>query len=105
MDPVLEKCIGAHCGVVVEGLSEVRESMKQNIEKLVSRGDRLESLVDRGSKLEGNAMTFRAQGKRMRKDLCLRRFKVWGLLIGGGSTCVYIIAAIHCGLALNSCTY
>lgn len=70
---------------VVEGLSDVKDTMKNNIgmlfyfissiEKMLSRGDKIDSLKDRSDSLRFNATSFKASGNRLHRHMCYRRAK------------------------------
>ncbi|KAF5936239.1 hypothetical protein HYC85_027368 [Camellia sinensis] len=53
-------------------MSQVRNVMIENIDKVLERGDRLELLVDKTSNMQGNTFRFRKQARRFRSTVWWR---------------------------------
>ncbi|MBA0757026.1 hypothetical protein Gotri_020150 [Gossypium trilobum] len=51
-------------------MSQVRNVMIENIDKVLERGDRLELLVDKTANMQGNTFRFRKQTRRFRNTGC-----------------------------------
>ncbi|KAK2994177.1 hypothetical protein RJ640_018162 [Escallonia rubra] len=85
-------------------MSQVRNVMIENIDKVLDRGDRLELLVDKTANLQGNTFRFRKQARRFRSTVWWRNVKLTIALILLLLVIVYVVLAFVChGLALPSC--
>ncbi|KAG8381742.1 hypothetical protein BUALT_Bualt05G0004200 [Buddleja alternifolia] len=85
-------------------MSEVRNVMIQNIDKVLERGDRLELLVDKTTNMQGNAFRFRKQSRRFRNTMWWRNVKLMMALIFLILAIIYVVMAFVChGLTLPSC--
>ncbi|MED6122344.1 hypothetical protein PIB30_038921 [Stylosanthes scabra] len=85
-------------------MSQVRNVMIENIDKVLDRGDRLELLVDKTANMQGNTFRFRKQARRFRSSVWWRNVKLTIALIVVLLVIVYIVLAFVChGPALPSC--
>nr|GMD90090.1 vesicle-associated membrane protein 711-like [Ipomoea batatas]GMD92364.1 vesicle-associated membrane protein 711-like [Ipomoea batatas] len=57
-------------------MSQVRNVMVQNIDKVLERGDRLELLVDKTANMHGNTLRFRRQARRFRSTVWWRNVRL-----------------------------
>ncbi|GER35328.1 vesicle-associated membrane protein [Striga asiatica] len=57
-------------------MSQVRNVMIENIDKVLERGDRLELLVDKTANMQGNTLRFRKQARRFRNTVWWRNVKL-----------------------------
>nr|KYP73249.1 Vesicle-associated membrane protein 711 family [Cajanus cajan] len=57
-------------------MSQVRNVMIENIDKVLDRGDRLELLVDKTANMQGNTLRFRKQARRFRSTVWWRNVKL-----------------------------
>ncbi|KAL0559289.1 hypothetical protein IC582_003890 [Cucumis melo] len=85
-------------------MSQVRNVMMDNIEKVLERGDRLALLVEKTTNIQGNAVRFRRQSRRYRNTLWWRNFKLTCSLVLIFTIVLYIMLAFFCkGPLLPSC--
>ncbi|XP_068313905.1 vesicle-associated membrane protein 711 [Pyrus communis] len=85
-------------------MSQVRNVMIENIDKVLERGDRLELLVDKTANMQGNTFRFRKQARRFRSTVWWRNVKLTVALIFLVLVVIYVVLAFVChGLALPSC--
>lgn len=85
-------------------MSQVRNVMIENIDKVLERGDRLELLVDKTNNMQGNTVRFRKQARRFRSTVWWKNVKLTVALIVILILIVYIVMAFVChGPALPSC--
>ncbi|XP_076944995.1 vesicle-associated membrane protein 711-like [Bidens hawaiensis] len=78
-------------------MSQVRNVMIQNIDKVLERGDRLESLVDKTANMQSNTFRFKKQSRRFRNTMWWQNVK---LMIGFGCLIllvIYLVVAFVCG--------
>ncbi|KAI7978970.1 Vesicle-associated membrane protein 713 [Camellia lanceoleosa] len=84
-------------------MSQVRNVMIENIDKVLERGDRLELLVDKTSNMQGNTFRFRKQA-RFRSTVWWRNVKLTIALIVLLLVIVYVVLAFVChGPLLPTC--
>ncbi|CAN7070128.1 unnamed protein product [Brassica oleracea var. botrytis] len=57
-------------------MSQVRDVMIENIDKVLDRGERLELLVDKTATMQGNTFRFRKQARRFRSTVWWRNCKL-----------------------------
>ncbi|KAI3823528.1 hypothetical protein L1987_04967 [Smallanthus sonchifolius] len=85
-------------------MSQVRNVMIQNIDRVLERGDRLESLVDKTANMQNNTFRFKKQSRRFRNTMWWQNVKLmvaFGLLL---LVIVYVVVAFMCrGPALPAC--
>ncbi|CAL5358926.1 unnamed protein product [Camellia sinensis] len=85
-------------------MSQVRNVMVENIDKVLERGDRLELLVDKTSNMQGNTFRFRKQARRFRSTVWWRNVKLTIALIVLLLVIVYVVLAFVChGPLLPTC--
>lgn len=85
-------------------MSQVRNVMIENIDKVLERGDRLELLVDKTANMQGNTFRFRKQARRFRSTVWWRNVKLTIMLIVVLLIIVYVVLAFVChGVTLPTC--
>jgi len=84
-------------------LDQVKETMHNNIHKVVERGERIEILVEKSDNLSSSANQFRTHSKTLKNQLWLQNKKYMCLLIVIVLFVIYLIAGMACGFALNEC--
>mmetsp|Transcript_11133 Transcript_11133/g.18150 ORF Transcript_11133/g.18150 Transcript_11133/m.18150 type:complete len:224 (+) Transcript_11133:42-713(+) len=83
------------------GLSEVKDVMVENIEKVLKRGEKIEVLVDKTESLRFSSDAFRMQSRNLRRNLCWANVKVKLFLGCLVLILFYVITASYCGMALQ----
>ncbi|ONK60201.1 uncharacterized protein A4U43_C08F15460 [Asparagus officinalis] len=85
-------------------MSQVRNVMIENIDKVLERGDRLELLVDKTANMQGNTIRFRKQARRFRNTVWWRNVKLTIALILLLLVIIYVVLAFMChGITLPTC--
>ena len=56
-------------------LDEVKDTMVQNIEMTLERGEKLDHMVERTEQLNTSANMFRRNAKKLRSHLCMQNWK------------------------------
>ncbi|XP_022976195.1 vesicle-associated membrane protein 711-like [Cucurbita maxima] len=85
-------------------MSQVRNVMIENIDKVLERGDRLELLVDKTTNMQGNTMRFRKQSRRFRNTVWWKNVKLMLMLIVLLLGIAYLVLAYVChGMTLPKC--
>ncbi|TDL20302.1 vesicle-associated membrane protein [Rickenella mellea] len=84
-------------------LSQVKDIMVQNVEQILSRGERLELIVDKTDNMAHQATAFRRGARSVRRQQFWRNQKILLLSALVGLILVWIIMAQFCGAGLNQC--
>ncbi|KAE8693006.1 VAMP714 protein [Hibiscus syriacus] len=90
--------------IVCMGIIIIRTIMVENIDKILSRGDRIELLVDKTATMKDGAFHFKKQSKRLHQALRMKNAKLSILLTCLIVLLLHIIIAACCGgITLPSC--
>ena len=90
---------------VQEGLADVTEMMRQNIESVVDRGEHLELLVDKSDNLSSQARQFQKQSKGLREALWWKNIKMMLSLGFVVLVAVVLVLISVCGWDFHACTH
>ncbi|CAK9440434.1 uncharacterized protein LODBEIA_P45340 [Lodderomyces beijingensis] len=83
-----------------EEVEEVRQLMMDNINKLLSRGDKIDSLVDQTDRLNTSSSLFQKKAQQIKRKMWFHKTKFILLLIVGGLLVLYFFAGEACGFPL-----
>jgi len=86
-----------------QDLAQVKDIMVQNVEQILSRGERIELLVDKTDTMAGQAWAFRRGARSVRRQQFWRNQKIMLLSVAVGILLLYIFIAQFCGAGLNHC--
>ncbi|GLD94777.1 hypothetical protein PINS_up003401 [Pythium insidiosum] len=89
---------------VQQQLDDVKDSMVENIEKVLHRGEKFELLVDRTDKLNRQSVKFERSTVQLRKAMWRRNIKLWTFLVVLGLFVLYLIVSMACGFDFSSCS-
>lgn len=84
-------------------LNQVKDIMVQNVEQILSRGERIELLVDKTDVMAGQATAFRRGARTVRRQMWWKNTKILALSVVVGLVLMWILAAQFCGAGLNQC--
>ncbi|KDR79229.1 hypothetical protein GALMADRAFT_243132 [Galerina marginata CBS 339.88] len=86
-------------------LNQVKDIMVQNVEQILSRGERIELLVDKTDVMAGQATAFRRGARTVRRQMWWKNKKILALcvLVGLVRILLWILVAQVCGAGLNQC--
>ncbi|KAI0731686.1 vesicle-associated membrane protein [Fomitopsis betulina] len=84
-------------------LAQVKDIMVQNVEQILSRGERIELLVDKTDNMASQATAFRRGARTVRRQMWWKNKRVLGLSVLVALVLVWILAAQFCGAGLNQC--
>jgi vesicle-associated membrane protein 7 len=82
-------------------LNQVKDIMVQNVEQILSRGERIELLVDKTDNMATQATAFRRGARTVRRQMWWRNSKILALSVLVALFLLYIIVAQFCGAALQ----
>ncbi|KAJ7220637.1 VAMP synaptobrevin-like protein [Mycena pura] len=85
-------------------LNQVKNIMVQNVEQILSRGERIELLVDKTDAMAGQATAFRRGARSVRRQMWWRNTKVVALCVLVALVFLWILVAQFCGAGLNQCS-
>jgi len=84
-------------------LNQVKDIMVQNVEQILSRGERIELLVDKTDVMAGQATAFRRGARSVRRQMWWRNSKILALCVLVGLVLLWMLVAQFCGAGLNHC--
>jgi vesicle-associated membrane protein 7 len=102
-------------------LNQVKDIMVQNVEQILSRGERIDLLVNKTDAMAGQATAFRRGARTVRQQMWWKNVKLLILSVfvalvrrihselrillkrGTNQLIVYLLIAQSCGLRLNHC--
>mmetsp|Transcript_58477 Transcript_58477/g.128207 ORF Transcript_58477/g.128207 Transcript_58477/m.128207 type:complete len:218 (+) Transcript_58477:80-733(+) len=85
-------------------LDEVTELMKDNITKVMERGERIESLVDKTSNLRTETASFRTHARNAKNNLWWQNMKFYLIIVLVlTSVCVFLLSVVCGGMSFRSC--
>ncbi|KAK6454693.1 synaptobrevin-domain-containing protein [Scheffersomyces xylosifermentans] len=83
-----------------EEVDEVRQLMLENINKLLSRGDKINSLVDQTDRLTTSSSVFQKRAQQIKRKMWISKTKFILILVGTGFLLLYILLGSSCGFPL-----
>ncbi|KII85521.1 hypothetical protein PLICRDRAFT_319270 [Plicaturopsis crispa FD-325 SS-3] len=84
-------------------LNQVKDIMVQNVEQILSRGERIELLVDKTDTMANQGTAFRRGARSVRRQMWWKNKKILGLCVLVGLVLLWIFVAQFCGAGLNQC--
>ncbi|KAF8192934.1 VAMP/synaptobrevin-like protein [Pholiota molesta] len=84
-------------------LNQVKDIMVQNVEQILSRGERIELLVDKTDVMAGQATAFRRGARTVRREMWWKNKKIIALSVLVALIFLWILVAQVCGPGLNQC--
>ncbi|GAA93788.1 uncharacterized protein L969DRAFT_43102 [Mixia osmundae IAM 14324] len=84
-------------------IADVKKIMVQNVEQILSRGERIELLVDKTDAMSTQARAFRKRSQALRRKMWWKNTKLMALTAFVVVLLIYLLAASQCGGALNHC--
>jgi len=85
-------------------LNQVKDIMVQNVEQILSRGERIELLVDKTDIMAGQATAFRRGARSVSRQMWWKNTKVMVLCVIFALVLLWILVAQFCGVLLNHCS-
>jgi len=82
-------------------LNQVKDIMVQNVEQILSRGERIELLVDKTDNMAHQATAFRRGARAARRQMWWKNTKTLALSAVVVLLLLYLIIAQFCGAALR----
>uniref|UniRef100_A0A7R9TUL6 Uncharacterized protein n=1 Tax=Micromonas pusilla TaxID=38833 RepID=A0A7R9TUL6_MICPS len=89
---------------VQQQVSEVKEIMMDNIEKVLDRGEKIELLVDKTENLRFQADNFHRTGRALRRKMWWQNLKMKLMLGGGVLFIILVLFLIICFQGGKDCT-
>eukprot|EP01063_Lacrimia_lanifica_P024580 TRINITY_DN32452_c0_g1_i1.p2 TRINITY_DN32452_c0_g1~~TRINITY_DN32452_c0_g1_i1.p2 ORF type:complete len:225 (+),score=84.48 TRINITY_DN32452_c0_g1_i1:108-782(+) len=84
-------------------LDDVRETMAQNIDKVLERGEKLDFVVGQAEELEDTAVSFHKATKRVKRKMWWSHMKFKLLVAAGVVFVALLIAMMSCGPTFKDC--
>lgn len=83
--------------LVNEEVEEVRQVMLSNINKLLSRGDKINLLVEQTDRLTSSSLLFQKKAHQIKRDMRLNAWQFYALLVSALVAIVYLMMGGVCG--------
>lgn len=90
-------------GKVKDQLSEVKDIMVDNIERVLARGEKIELLVDKTDALNQSAKKFQKSSKQLKNVMWWKNVKMWILIITIVAILIWLISSFICGFNYSKC--
>jgi len=84
-------------------LSEVKDNMVNNIDKVLLRGEKIELLVDKSESLEQHAFKFQRASKGLKRTMCLKNAKWTAVILVILALIILFICMGICGANFDKC--
>ena len=78
-------------------IAEVKDVMRNNINKVLERGEKIELLVDKSEALAESATVFHKRAKTLKWAMCRENAKLWAVIICVVLAVIGIIVIFACG--------
>ncbi|EIW55724.1 VAMP/synaptobrevin-like protein [Trametes versicolor FP-101664 SS1] len=85
-------------------LAQVKDIMVQNVEQILSRGERIELLVDKTDSMASQATAFRRGARTVRRSMWWKNTRILALSVVVALVLLWVIMAQFCGAGLNHCS-
>ncbi|KAI0794982.1 vesicle-associated membrane protein [Abortiporus biennis] len=85
-------------------LAQVKDIMVQNVEQILSRGERIELLVDKTDNMASQATAFRRGARTVRRSMWWKNTRILALSVFVALILLWLIVAQFCGAGLNQCS-
>ncbi|RCK67783.1 hypothetical protein Cantr_03459 [Candida viswanathii] len=83
-----------------EEVDEVRQLMLDNINKLLSRGDKINSLVDQTDRLNTSSLVFQKRAQQIQRKMWFMKVKFILYISGGVLMVLYLFVGSQCGFPI-----
>ncbi|MCP8720002.1 MAG: synaptobrevin family protein [Asgard group archaeon] len=83
-----------------EEVDEVRQLMLDNINKLLSRGDKINSLVDQTDRLNTSSLVFQKRAQQIKRKMWFMKAKFILYISGGILMILYLFIGSQCGFPI-----
>lgn len=83
-----------------EEVDEVRQLMLDNINKLLSRGDKINLLVDQTDRLNTSSLVFQRRAQQIKRKMWFLKTKFILYICGGVLTVLYLFIGSQCGFPI-----
>ncbi|WIA44149.1 hypothetical protein OEZ86_010487 [Tetradesmus obliquus] len=79
-------------------ISQVKDIMVENIERVLDRGEKLDLLVDKTDLLQGEAFAFRREATRARRVMWWKNVRMWFIMGGIVAAVIFLIVLLTVGI-------
>lgn len=83
-----------------EEVDEVRQLMLDNINKLLSRGDKINLLVDQTDRLNTSSLVFQRKAQQIKRKMWINKAKFILMVAGGAIMLLYLFIGSQCGFPI-----
>eukprot|EP00331_Platyophrya_macrostoma_P003620 CAMPEP_0176425144 /NCGR_PEP_ID=MMETSP0127-20121128/11231_1 /TAXON_ID=938130 /ORGANISM="Platyophrya macrostoma, Strain WH" /LENGTH=211 /DNA_ID=CAMNT_0017806283 /DNA_START=63 /DNA_END=698 /DNA_ORIENTATION=+ len=86
-----------------DDINQVVDVMMDNMDKVLTRGDRLDSLHAKSVTLADQAHAFQTTSTQLKRNMCMRNVKMFIMIGGAVAVLILIIVLIACKPNFSSC--
>lgn len=86
-----------------QSINEVTEVMRDNMDKVLQRGERIDNIHGKSEDLVNQAQTFESKANELKKKLCWRNAKLTIMVCLGVGVLILIIVMIACKPNFSDC--
>lgn len=87
-----------------QSLNEVTEVMRDNMDKVLQRGERINNIHGKSEDLANQAQTFASKAEELKKKLCWRNAKLTIMVVVGVGVLILIIVMLACNPNFSKCS-
>ena len=84
-------------------IDETKDIMLQNIDQIISKGEKLDLLIDKTDNLNAKSYIFKKRSVRLRRRMCCRSFGMTTLIILFVIAIIYVLLSFICGFDFSKC--
>lgn len=84
-------------------LNATKDTMVQNIEKVLERGEKIELLVDKTDSLSKQSNNFRGGAKSLKRAVRCQAYKTRALMVFGILVLLWLVSSFFCGFTYARC--
>lgn len=78
-------------------ISDLKDTMIENIDKVLERGEHIDLLVDKSENLNEMSFVFKKNAKRLKDDMWWKNTRLILVIAGIGIFLLYLIISSQCG--------
>lgn len=86
-----------------QSINEVTEVMRENMDKVLQRGERIDNIHGKSEDLVNQAQTFESKANELKKKLCWRNAKLTVMVVLGVGIAILIIVMMACKPNFSDC--
>ena len=90
-------------GLIRSSINSVKESMTENLDALMNRGEKIDTLVDKTEDLEENSRVFKSKSTELKRKTLYNKYKLQICICFLFIIAIFVLLSIFCGLKFQNC--